>query len=244
MFLQVVNELLGDYSKAAGFESFNAGIKNEAGYDLAVLKGKRLVTVIEANEDRFLDEAKVKAVTGQDEISCRFLHGNFFTYRPQFKIWMAMNHKPAIRGTDNGIWRRIHLIPFTQSFQERADKDLIVKLRAELPGILNWALEGLRKWQENQLVIPKAVSDATQEYRRESDSIGQWIEERTIQNPLLLMPSEEGYKDYQAWALGRGVHPYGMTKWRQSLIERRYVPGRNNKSAGFYGLELVHLNYR
>jgi putative DNA primase/helicase len=243
-FLDVLTHLLGDYAGAASFETFNAGNRNEAGYDLAVLKGKRSVTVIETNEDRYLDEAKVKAVTGQDVISCRFVYGNFFTYRPQFKIWMAMNHKPVIRGTDNGIWRRVHLIPFTQSFKGREDKDLIKKLLVELPGILNWALEGLRQWQEIGLGMPKAVRDATEEYRHESDSIGQWIEERTNQNPLGMLRSQEGYDDYTAWALKRGERPFGQKKWKQSLVERGYKDSRNNKGVHYFGLELAYHNYR
>jgi P4 family phage/plasmid primase-like protien len=242
VFLQIISQLLGDYAGAASFETFNAGNRNEAGYDLAVLKGKRLVTVIEANEDRFLDEAKVKAVTGQDLITCRFLHKNFFTYRPQFKIWMAMNHKPIIRGTDHGIWRRIHLIPFTQSFEGRADKDLVAKLSSELPGILNWALAGLRKWQDVGLEIPKAVKDATEEYQRESDSIGQWIEERTIQNPIGQLRAGEDYKDYSAWALERGERPFGLKTWSRSLIERGYKNSRNNRGVHYFGLELDGLS--
>lgn len=243
-FLDVLTHLLGDYAGAASFETFNAGNRNEAGYDLAVLKGKRAVTVIETNEDRYLDEAKVKAVTGQDVISCRFLYGNFFTYRPQFKIWMAMNHKPVIRGTDNGIWRRVHLIPFTQTFKGREDRDLITKLLAELPGILNWALEGLRQWQQFGLGMPEAVRKATEEYRRESDSIGQWIEERTRENPLGQLRAGEGYGDYSAWALERGERPFGQKKWKQSLVERGYKDSRNSRGVHYFGLELTYTTYK
>lgn len=239
VFLRILGELLGDYSGAASFETFNAETRNEAGYDLAVLKGKRLVTVIESNEDRFLDEAKVKTVTGQDEITCRFLHQNFFTYRPEFKIWMAMNHKPVIRGTDHGIWRRIHLIPFTQSFEGRADKSLVGKLGSELSGILNWALVGLQKWQANDgLGMPKAIAEATKEYKRESDSIGQWIEERTTKNPIGQLRAGEGYKDYQAWALDRGERAFGLKAWSRSLAERGHVTSRTNKGVHYFGLEL------
>jgi putative DNA primase/helicase len=238
VFLEVVSNLLGDYASAASFETFNAGHRNEAGYDLAVLKGKRVVTVIETNEDKYLDEAKVKAVTGQDLITCRHPYGDFFTYKPQFKIWMAMNHKPVMRGTDKGLWRRIHLIPFTQSFEGRADKDLIAKLRDELPGILNWALDGLRKWQEKSLVMPKAVREATEEYRRESDSVGQWLEERTKKVPEWKLRSQEGYDDYRTWALERGEHPYGLKKWRQYLIERGFKIDRDNNGVFYWGLRL------
>jgi putative DNA primase/helicase len=239
VFLSILSQLLGDYAGASSFETLNAENRNEAGYDLAVLKGKRLVTVIEANEDRFLDEAKVKAVTGQDAISCRFMRRDFFTYHPEFKIWMAMNHKPSIRGTDNGIWRRIHPIPFTQSFERTADKDLVVKLRTELSGILSWALEGLKKWQKDGLGMPKAIEEATQEYRRESDAIGQWIEERTVKNLQGQLRANEGHKDYSDWALGRGERPFGLKTWSQSLIGRGYLSNRDKKGRCYLGLELA-----
>jgi putative DNA primase/helicase len=243
VFLEVVRSLLGDYAGTASFDTFDADSRDHAGYGLAALKGKRYVTIIETNDDKFFDEAKVKAVTGQDPITCRHPFGRYFTYVPQYKIWLAMNHKPIIRGTDNGIWRRIQLIPFTQSFKDREDKNLILKLRAELPGILNWALEGLRKWQEKGLGLPQAVKNATEEYRCESDSLGQWIDERTKQNPLGQLRAGEAYKDYYAWTLERGEKPYGLKNWSRSLVERGYKSSRNSKGNHYFGLELLYPNY-
>ena len=164
VFLEVLSLLLADYAANTSFDTFDAGRRNEATNDLAALKGKRLVTVIETDEDRRLAEARVKAVTGQDTITCRFLYGEFFSYRPQFKIWLAMNHKPIIRGTDRGIWRRIQLVPFTQNFEGRADTHLRDKLQAELPGILNWALTGLQVWLAHGVGTAAAVARATDEY--------------------------------------------------------------------------------
>ncbi|HKS27869.1 MAG TPA: phage/plasmid primase, P4 family [Pyrinomonadaceae bacterium] len=239
VFLDVLSELLGDYAGAASFETFDAGRRNEASNDLAALKGKRIVTVIETEEDRRLAEAKVKAVTGQDAISCRFLYGEYFTYVPQFKIWMALNHLPIIRGVDRGIWRRIRVIPFTQSFEGRADKSLITKLRDELSGILNWALEGLRKWQETGLgELPQAMKEATEQYRRDNDSIGQWLEERTTPNPLGMMRAKVGYLDYVSWAEERGERPFSQKNWSKALIEKGYMKDRNREGYSYFGLEL------
>lgn len=239
VFLEVVRQLLGDYAGAASFDTFDAGNRNSASNDLAALKGKRLVTVIETEEDRRLAEAKVKMVTGQDEITCRFLFKEFFTYRPQFKLWMAMNHRPVIRGTDRGIWRRIRLIPFTQSFEGREDRGLIGKLTNELPGILNWALEGLRKWQESGLAVPKAVKEATEEYRRESDSIGQWIDERTMPAPVGKLRSSEAYRDYSEWALERGERPFNQKNWGQTLIEKGHSRDKDRYGMFYMGLALA-----
>jgi P4 family phage/plasmid primase-like protien len=239
VFLEVVRQLLGDYAGAASFDTFDAGNRNSASNDLAALKGKRLVTVIETEEDRRLAEAKVKMVTGQDEITCRFLFKEFFTYRPQFKLWMAMNHKPVIRGTDRGIWRRIRLIPFTQSFEGREDRGLIGKLTNELPGILNWALEGLRKWQESGLSVPKAVKEATEEYRRESDSIGQWLDERTARNIVSKLRASEAYRNYYEWALERGERPFNQKNWGQTLIEKGHNRDRDREGMFYMGLALA-----
>lgn len=203
-FLDVLSHLLGEYAASAPFDTFDAGRRSEATNDLAALKSARLVTVIESDEDRRLAEARVKAVTGQDAISCRFLYGEYFTYRPQFKIWMAMNHKPVITGTDNGIWRRIRLIPFTQSFKDRADLTIGEKLLAELPGILNWALAGLKAWQRDGLGTAKAIDDATNEYRRESDLVSQWLEECTEPNIDGRMPAGDAIDSYAAWCKRNG----------------------------------------
>lgn len=240
VFLDVLGELLGEYAGTASFETFDAGRRSEASNDLAALKGKRIVTVIETEEDRRLAEAKVKAVTGQDAISCRYLYGEYFTYVPQFKIWMAINHLPVIRGVDRGIWRRIRVIPFLQSFEGRADKGLNTKLREELSGILNWALEGLRKWRELGLnELPKAMKEATEEYRRDNDSIGQWIEERTRPNPIGMVRVKLGYQDYSNWAEERGERPFSQKNWSKSLVERGYKKDRNRDGFHYFGLELA-----
>ena len=160
--------------------------------------------MIETEDDRRLAEARVKAVTGQDLITCRFLYGEFFSYLPQFKIWMAMNHKPIIRGTDHAIWRRIRLIPFTQSFTGRADLALGEKLLAELPGILNWALEGLRAWQREGLGTAKAIDEATNAYRRESDLVSQWLLECVSVDRGGVMSAKAAYESYRDWCKDRG----------------------------------------
>lgn len=240
VFLEVLSQLLGDYAATASFETFDAGRRSESSNDLAALKGRRLVTVIETDDDRRFAEAKVKSVTGQDAITCRFLYGEYFTYRPQFKIWMAMNHMPVIKGTDRGIWRRIHLISFTQSFEGRADARLGEKLRTELPGILNWAVEGLREWQRDGLGMPQAVREATENYRCESDSIGQWQEECTISNPTAELKASEAYKHYSEWAQERNERPFGQKSWGRSLIERGLKKERRNSGFVYLGLKLTN----
>lgn len=226
-FLEVLGRLLGDYAATASFETFNAERRSEQTNDLAALAAKRLVTAIETDEDRRLAEARVKMVTGGDLITCRFLRQEFFTYKPQFKVWLAMNHRPIVRGRDRGIWRRIRLIPFTQSFEQHPDQRLFGKLVAELPGILNWALEGLMDWQRQGLGTCAAIDAATDTYRREMDDVGQWIEEEIIDDPQGVLVAVDGYADYHLWSRNRGDRfPKTMHAWGRVMGERGYQSAR------------------
>jgi putative DNA primase/helicase len=245
VFLDILSLLVGDYAANTTFDTFDGGRRNEATNDLAALKGKRLVTVIETEEDRRLAEAKVKAVTGQDAITCRFLYGEFFTYVPQFKIWMAMNHKPTIYGTDRGIWRRVNLIPFTQTFEGREDYQLANKLRAELPGILNWALDGLRAWLANGLGTAAAVKRATKQYQDESDVIGQWAAECLIHDADAALLTADALESFKLWCEQNG---FSTKRANAILLGRRMaelgyqseanLPGLRGKRA-YAGLRLA-----
>ncbi len=240
VFMELLSHLLGDYAANAAFDTFDAGRRSEATNDLAALKGKRIVTVIETEDDRRLAEARVKAVTGQDKISCRFLYGEFFEYRPQFKIWMAMNHKPVISGTGHSIWRRIRLIPFTQNFENRSDKQLAAKLRDELPGILNWALAGLQAWQRDGLGTAKAIDEATNEYRRESDLVSQWLEECTERDIDGRMPTSAAIESYMAWCKHNGYRAPSDRVLGRRLRELGYEASKGTGGKRFYlGLTLL-----
>lgn len=221
-FLEILTALTGDYAGNASFETFDAARRSESTNDLAALRGKRFVTVIETEEGRRLAEARVKSVTGGDLITCRFLYGEYFSYRPEFKIWLAMNHLPVIRGADNGIWRRIHLIPFTQSFVGRENKTLKQTLRAELDGILGWALEGLRQWHERGLDPPAAVLRATNSYRAESDQIGRWLTDACVLVPQANISASGAYKAYTDWCTTNGEQPESQNKFGRRLIDKGF----------------------
>lgn len=238
-FLEVLTWLLGDYSANASFDTFDAARRSDSTNDLAALKGRRLVTVIETEEDRRLAEARVKAVTGGDLITARFLYGEFFSYRPQFKIWLAMNHKPVIRGTDRGIWRRLQLIPFMQNFEGREDKTLRDTLRDELPGILNWALDGLRAWQRDGLGTCAAVTQATREYQEESDQVGRWLSDNTAQGRTHSAVAAAAYANYVQWCEANGERPFSQTMWGRRLGERGYIRERTSRAWSWVGFGLV-----
>jgi len=239
IFLNLLSALLGDYAAASSFDCFDADQRNTVGNDLAVLKGKRLVTVIESDADRRLSEARVKAVTGGDAISCRFLYGEPFNYRPTWKLWLATNSKPVIKGTDNGIWRRILLIPFEQSFAGREDKNLDRTLRAELPGILNWALEGLRSWHEQGLNPPAKITEATNEYRSESDIFGQWLDLKTLKAPRAETPAMDLFRSYKDFCFEIGLrHSPVMQSWGREMASRGYTKERKRTGYVYFGIGL------
>lgn len=236
VFLNTLSALLGDYAGTASFKTFDADKQNEQSNDLAMLKGKRFVSMSESAADRRLNEPLIKQVTGGDKITCRFLRKEFFSYTPQFKLFLATNHKPVITQSDFGIWRRIVLIPFEQNFDGREESGLEAQLFSELPGILNWAIEGLKKWHKEGLKNrPQAVIEATDKYKQDSDTVGQWLECNTTQNPNSEIKSSEAYNDYKDWAVENGHYPLGNKTFKSSLEEKGYYIKRKNNGNFWQG---------
>jgi len=202
-FRETVHSFVGDYALAA-----DAGLLIErktpggATPELARLKGRRLVSINETSENDHLNEARVKFITSQDKITARNLYQGFFDFDPSHKTFLTTNHKPIIRGTDIGIWRRIHLLPFTVAIPpEKVEKDFRERrLMPELSGILNWALAGLAAYRKQGLHPPEAVLASTENYRQDMDVVGQWIAERCERDPHASVPTSHAYNDYSQWA--------------------------------------------
>ena len=225
-FINTIRELMGSYAKQVEVSTFmetnrNDGLRN----DLAALAGRRFVVSPEGKQGAALDETMVKAFTGGDAISVRFLHKEFFELQPVGKIVLATNHKPVVRGTDNGIWRRMRLVPFLASFDaSKADKGLAEKLKAELPAILQWAVEGAQLWQRHGLGIPQAVRKATMEYRSASDTIQTFIDERCEVSDQASEGSQAMYNAYTDWCASVGIRfPHKQAAFNQQLEERGFV---------------------
>ena len=222
-------DLLGSYAMNAQSETITA--RNNANgprTDIARLKGARLVTISECPADVWLDEAIVKQLTGGDTVTARYLYGREFEFKPEFKLIMATNHKPRIRGTDSGIWRRIRLVPFTQTIPEdKQDLQLPDKLRAELPGILNWAIDGLRLWLKNSnnarrrgLPPCHAVDSATAAYRGEQDRLKDFLEECTEPAPGYTVQASVLYQVYRRWCEENGERfPVTSTKFGKEVAK-------------------------
>lgn len=200
-FLNVMLELFGDYALSTGIETFMKK-NSEQSNDIARLKGMRLVTTSEIEQGRQISESLIKMVTGEDGLTARFLYGEYFSFKPTFKIFMATNHKPKIRGADNGIWRRIKMIPFTVTIPpEQRDKNLTEKLIAENSGILNWLLKGYAMWKKEGLEEPAAVKEANEEYRMDMDSVGTFVTDCLELDTSLQwrLPTNLLYQTYIKW---------------------------------------------
>jgi putative DNA primase/helicase len=238
-FLFALEKALNDYAANTPFDTFDSGNKSQTGNELARLKGKRLVIAIEAENERTLAEARVKSVTGGDRVTCRFLYGEFFEYDPEFKIWLAVNHKPIIRGTDHGMWRRIILIPFTQSFKGvRDDKTLRDILTLELPGILAWCVRGLTKWLDVGLATPERLVQATAAYRAEMDVVQQFIDERCDLGDGFAVPTKDIYSAYGYWAKDYGERVLSHRSFGLELARRGFVKQKSNSQIRWRGLKL------
>lgn len=226
VFISTIEALLGDYSQTAP-ESLFIVNKNGGGIpnDLARLVGCRLSVAAELDESAAFAESRLKSLTGSDTITARFLHKEYFDFPPTHKFWISGNHKPAIKGTDTGIWRRMRLIPFTVTIpDERKDKKLSEKLKAEMSGILNWAISGCIKWQSEGLTVPSCVKSATDEYRAAEDVVGQFIEEAT--KPHGEITKGELYVHYMAWCDKCGVRSRLTSRIFNDRIGEESQPSR------------------
>jgi putative DNA primase/helicase len=237
--LEVLRSLMGYYAAQADFSSFVLQRQDHIRNDIARLVGARFVSAIEVDHGRRLAESLVKQLTGGDRVTARFLYREPFEFTPQFKLWLAANHKPRIQGTDHAIWRRIRLIPFdVQIPSEEQDRQLGIKLRQELPGILQWAVRGCLAWQEEGLEQPKAVQVATQEYREEMDILGGFLADCC--DHLATMEGKEPFSDlyvaYRQWAEQTGERILSQRVFGTILGER----GLNKRRSGSGGRVEYH----
>jgi len=181
VFLETLMGMLGEYARHSEPDLLIMRRHENHPTGLADLVGARFVATTEIGEFARLHEPLVKRLTGGDKMKARYMYQNWFEFEPTHKLWIGTNHKPIIRGTDYGIWRRIRLVPFLVEISEREQIPraiLLELLRKEWPGILNWAIEGCLKWQVDGLPMSDSIRSATQAYREQMDIVGRFIEER------------------------------------------------------------------
>jgi putative DNA primase/helicase len=212
------------------------GVRN----DVARLAGARFVSTVETPAGKRLAETLVKLLTGGDKIAARFLYSEFFEFTAQLKLVLATNYRPRILGNDKGIWRRIRLVPFNVTVPEQdQDKDLLRKLRLELPGILAWAVSGCLTWQEEGLGVPPEVGAATESYRQEMDELGAFLAECCVEKPSAKVPVSDLYKAYTTWCDENGVQPLSKRALGIQLTDRGFVPDRDKNARLRVGLGLM-----
>ena len=241
-FLNTIMNLLGDYAIATPTETFMRKTSDQITNDIARLRGTRFVTTTEAEHGKRISEPLIKQITGNDRMTARFLYGEYFNFVPTFKIFMATNHKPVIKGTDHGIWRRIKLIPFiTRIEEEKQDKHLEKKLMEERSGILNWLLQGTMRWFNEGLKAPSVITRATDEYRAEMDIIGNFIKECCVQIAGVEIKAREFFKCYQDWCNENNEHAVSERMLGLRLKDMGFGQKRSNDGRYWQGIHLkVH----
>jgi P4 family phage/plasmid primase-like protien len=239
VFTDTIRTLLGDYAKTAEFNTFMVRNNDAIRNDLAGLVGSRFVLAAEGDMGKRLSESVIKTITGGEEVSARFLNCEFFTHTPTYKIWLVTNHRPRIAGTDIGIWRRVILIPFEVTIpKEEQDKRLGEKLKEELGGILNWALEGLAQWQATGLHPPEEVMHATSQYKDNEDVFGMFVTEECVECKYSEIPSSVIYAAYAEWAKEMNSYVVNRVEFSKKMEEKGFVKDRKSSGNFFLGIKL------
>ena len=229
-FMEAVKHTFGDYATTTSFETFL--VRKDVGSprnDIAGLAGARLVASIEVDEGKKLAAGLVKMMTGGDTVSARFLHKEFFEFKPTCKLWLVANHAPRVRADDGAMWRRILRLPFEQIVpKEKRDPKLKEELLdASVSGaaILAWAVRGAMLWREAGLGVPKIVTDATEEYRQEQDPLVEFFDERCILEPEAKVARRSLRQQYEQWCKDTGSRPIGAKSFSAGLRAKGITDG-------------------
>ncbi|WLI89222.1 phage/plasmid primase, P4 family [Massilia sp. R2A-15] len=247
VFVELLKHVMGDYARAIASETLSES-KRQAGSatpDLAALIGARLVMCSETEDNTALAESLVKSLVSGDSMAVRQLYAAPVQFTPGFKLIMCGNHKPVVRGNDNGIWRRVRLVPFTRTFSPaERDPHLLVTLKAEAPHILAWMLEGCIAWKKNALTdTPQAILHATAEYQNDQDLIGRWLEECTVSAPDSETTKADLYRNCKAWSVDNGLRPASEITLSRRLSERGLKERKSHGTRLWLGVRLVHSQH-
>ncbi len=241
-FLGAISDLLGPYAAAPSIETFLDAKRNSQGAseDIASLRGARLAVATEPDDGARLAAGLLKRMSGRDEMSARFLFQNSFKFKPTHKLWLLVNEEPQLNGSDGGIKRRLRKIPFTAQLADtEIDKALDIKLRKELPGILNWAIAGVKAWKacEKGLVSPEVIQAASDSYFTDQDSVQAFITDRCVVGgeEYHCRPSDI-YAAYSRYCEQMHIKAQTKQAFGRDLTKKKFVLSEDSRTR--YGLQL------
>ncbi|ESZ78383.1 primase [Mesorhizobium sp. L103C105A0] len=239
-FVNLLRGFMGDYGKHTPTETLLAKhYDNAIPVDLARLAGVRMVTAVEANWNRAIDEARVKSMTGGEPITARYMRENLFEFRPQFKIWFVANDFPQVRGTAGAFWERAKVIPFTVEIAEDdRDRDLMKKLMTEASGILNWAIEGCLAWQHEGLGTCAAIKAAGGRWKKAADHVRKFVDAEIVRDPGNVLSASDLLDHYVAWCRRNGEEPLDAKKLKAKLVSFDFTHARTNTGSTWKGVKL------
>lgn len=247
--MNVISALLGqgEYTTVTDFSSFLIQKSDKIRNDIASWRGMRLVFANECEEGKTLAASVIKGIAGSDPVTCRFLFKELFTYTPEYKVILIANTLPNITGTEHGIWRKIKVVPFNLDLREKdIDYDIELKLKEELPGILNWAIRGCALWQREGLGSCKEVDNATSLYREDNDIMGQFLDSRYVFEPIEQceysknkIQAKDVFDAYAGWCKGYNLSPVNQNVFGRYVTKRNIVYKDDTSGTVFYrGIKL------
>ena len=243
-FLEAIRYAVGPYAGAAPFSMLEHKNKASIPSDVAATVGKRFITASETDESTRLNESRIKAMTGGDKQVARFMYKDWFEFVATAKIWLAFNHKPEISDDSHGMWRRVRVIPFNKKFEgSEQDRTLKERLQAAAPAILAWAVQGAVEYLKRGLVEPRAVIEATEAYRKESDTLSDFLDERCNVGEALSVSSNSLWGSYTNWAAENGVTWLDRRAFANRLESRGYKRRKvgHERTRSFRGLALKSI---
>jgi len=246
VFINTLAWLLGDYSLTIPTEMLMVSNTERHPTELARLRGVRLAIGSETEDGKRWAESKIKSLTGGDRIPARYMRQDFFEFDPQFKLFLIGNHKPALRGVDEAMRRRLHFVPFTVTIPPaERDPELPEKLKGEGAAILRWMIHGCLEWQRQDLNPPEIVRAATADYLTSEDAFERWRDECTEAAPNAWEGSGDLWNSWKRWAEHTGEFVGKQRKFSDSLILRGLSPEREpgTGARGYRGLRLLRRDH-